>query len=210
MENILADALVEFDEDVVMTEVTTKLEQGEEPMKIIRALQDGMAIIGERFNTGEFFLGELMLSADIFTKAMALLEPRLEGQTMETIGKIVIGTPKGDLHDIGKNIFCTMAKASGFEIHDLGVDVTPDKFIEAVEAVKPEILSFSALLTTAFESMRETMEKLLERGKRDSLKVIVGGGVVNETVMKYIGADGFTNDAMDGLSQCKKFVEKEN
>ena len=202
----LAEALVKFEEEAVLGEVADRLEAGENPMAIIRDLQDGMGLIGDRFNTGEFFLSELLMSADIFTRAMEILEPRLEGTTMETIGRIVIGTPKGDLHDIGKNIFCTVAKAAGFEVHDLGVDVPVERFLEAVQEVKPQILAFSALLTTAFNSMKEVMDLVNEKNLRDELKVIVGGGVVTENVKNFIGADGYTNDAMDGLRQCEAFM----
>jgi 5-methyltetrahydrofolate--homocysteine methyltransferase len=208
MGKCLAEALVDFDEEAVLGEVSKRLNAGEEPIPIIRDLQRGMGLIGDRFNTGEYFLSELLMSADLFTQAMEILEPRLEGAAMETIGKIVIGTPKGDLHDIGKNIFCTVAKAAGFEVYDLSVDVPAERFLEKVEAVKPQILAFSALLTTAFRSMKEATDLLKERGLRDSLKVIVGGGVVNETVKNYIGADGYTSDAMDGLNQCKAFITR--
>ncbi|MBW1711230.1 MAG: cobalamin-dependent protein [Deltaproteobacteria bacterium] len=203
----LAEALVKFDEDAVLGEVTKRLDDGESPMQIIRDLQNGMGLIGEHFNTGEFFLSELLMSADLFARAMEILEPRLEGTAMDTIGRIVIGTPKGDLHDIGKNIFCTVAKAAGFEVHDLGVDVPVKRFVEAVEEVKPQILAFSALLTTAFNSMKGAMDLVTEKGLRDSVKVIVGGGVVTETVMNFIGADGYTTDAMDGLRQCQEFLK---
>ncbi|MBW2324575.1 MAG: B12-binding domain-containing protein [Deltaproteobacteria bacterium] len=169
MSDTIAKALVDFNETVVLETITSRLDKGEDPMVIIRELQDGMGLIGERFNTGEFFLSELLMSADLFTRAMEILEPKLEGTVIDTIGKLVIGTPKGDLHDIGKNIFCTVAKAAGFEIHD--------------------------------------MDQVNERGLRDSLKVIVGGGVVNETVMNFIGADAYTTDAMDGLKKCEGFIK---
>ncbi|MEE9517242.1 MAG: cobalamin-dependent protein [Candidatus Adiutricales bacterium] len=203
----LAQALVDFKEDIVLSEVGRRLDEGENPILIIRDLQEGMRMIGDRFNTGEFFLSELLMSADVFTKSMAVLEPKLEGQSMETIGKMVIGTPKGDLHDIGKNIFITVAKAAGFEIHDLGVDVPPAQFVEAVENVKPQVLGFSALITPAFEAMKETVGLLVEKGLREDLKIIAGGGVVTESVMNYIGADYYTSDAMEGLNQCREMLE---
>ena len=203
----LAQALVDFNEVFVLGEVRNRVDGGEDPISVIRELQEGMDLIGDRFNSGEFFLSELLMSADLFTKAMQILEPRLEGKSMATMGKIVIGTPKGDIHDIGKNIFCTVAKAAGFEIHDLGVDVPVERFIATVEEIKPQILGFSALITPAFESMKQVVQQLEQRGLRGGLKVIVGGGVVTETVMKYIGADGYTSDAMHGLNQCKNFVK---
>ena len=207
MSKTLAEALVDFDQDYVLGEVNRRLDGGEEPIELVRELQKGMNLIGERFNTGQYFLSELLMSSDLFSKAMNIVEPKLAGTAQESIGKIVIGTPKGDIHDIGKNIFCVVAKGMGFEIHDLGVDIPPDRFVEAVEEVKPQILGFSALLTTAFEPMKQVMDLLEEKGLRDGLRVIVGGGVVTETVQKYIGADGQTTDAIDGLNQCKKFIQ---
>lgn len=207
MSKTLAEALVDFDQDFVLGEVNRRLDGGEEPIQLVRELQEGMNLIGERFNTGQYFLSELLMSSDLFTKAMDIIEPKLAGTAQDSIGRIVIGTPKGDIHDIGKNIFCVVAKGMGFEIHDLGVDVPPDRFVEAVEEVKPHILGFSALLTTAFEPMKQVMDLLNEKGLRDNLRVIVGGGVVTETVQKYIGADGQTTDAIDGLNQCKKFIQ---
>ena len=202
----IAQALVDIDEEFVLGEVTNRLNNGEEPIQLIRELQDGMGLIGERFESGDYFLSELLMSADLFTRAMEVLEPKLEDTALETIGKIVIGTPKGDIHDIGKNIFCTVAKAAGFEVHDLGVDVPVERFLEAVEEVKPQILGFSALITTTFKPMKEVVDLLVEKGLRENLKVIVGGGVTNETVKRHVGADGQTTDALAGLNQCKKFV----
>jgi methanogenic corrinoid protein MtbC1 len=207
MGKTLAEALVDFDQDFVLEEVKKRLDGGEEPIQIVRELQRGMGMIGERFNSGDFFLSELLMSADLFTKAMDILEPKLAGTVQETIGKIVIGTPKGDIHDIGKNIFSVVAKGAGFEVHDLGVDVPVNRFVEVVEEVRPQILGFSALLTTAFESMKQVVDQLAEKGLRDGLKVIVGGGVTTETVKKYLGADEQTTDAIEGLNQCKRLLE---
>ena len=207
MGKTLAEALVDFDQDFVLAEINKRLDEGEEPIQIVRELQRGMGLIGERFNSGEFFLSELLMSADLFTKAMDILEPQLAGTVQETIGKIVIGTPKGDIHDIGKNIFCVVAKGAGFEVHDLGVDVPVNRFVEVVEEIRPQILGFSALLTTAFEPMKQVVDQLAEKGLRESLKVIVGGGVTTETVKKYLGADGQAIDAIDGLNQCKKLLQ---
>ena len=206
MSKTLAEALVDFDQDFVLGEVNRQLNGGEEPIQIVRELQKGMNLIGERFNTGQYFLSELLMSSDLFTKTMNIIEPRLAETAKVSIGKIVIGTPKGDIHDIGKNIFCVVAKGMGFEIHDLGVDVPVSNFVEAVKEKKPQILGFSALLTTAFEPMKEVMDEIAEQGLRDGLKVIVGGGVVTETVKRYIGADGHTTDAIDGVNQCKTFI----
>jgi methanogenic corrinoid protein MtbC1 len=206
MSETIAEALAKFDEDLVMGAVKDRLEQDEDPMALVKELQDGMLLVGERFSSGTYFLSELLMSSDLFTRAIKLLEPKLQSAAGETIGKIVIGTPKGDIHDLGKSIFCTVAKGAGFEVHDLGVDVPVERFLTAVEEVQPEILGFSALITTAFEPMKKVVDALVEKGVRDQLKVIVGGGVTTPTVLKYVGADAQTIDAVEGLNLCRGFV----
>lgn len=206
MSKNIVEALVEFDEDSIMEGVENRLDKDKDPMRLIRDLQEGMRIVGERYSSGDYFLSELIMSADLFTRAMKLIEPRIEGRVQETLGKIVIGTPKGDIHDIGKNIFCTVAKGAGFEVHDLGVDVSVERFLEAIEEVKPVILGFSSLITTAFEPMKKVVDSLVEKGLREKIKVIIGGGVTTETVRRYVGADAQTIDAVEGLYMCKKFI----
>lgn len=202
----LAQALVEFKKDVVLEAVVRRLNDGEKPVQLIRELQNGMELIGKKFEGGDYFLSELLMSADLFSKAMEILKPKLREMRLKTIGKIVIGTPKGDIHDIGKNIFVTVAKGNGFEVIDLGVDVPAQRFVDAVAELNPQILGFSALLTPSFEPMKEVVDTLVEQDLRDNLKIIVGGGVTTETVKRYIGADGQTTDVMDGIKQCKGFL----
>ena len=207
MENNLPAALAAFDESAVMGEIRRRLEaENTAPLELVRELQQGMALVGEKFEGGDYFLSELLMSADLFTRAMEILEPRIEASAIETIGRLVIGTPKGDIHDIGKNIFCTVARGAGFEVHDLGVDVPAERFVSEIDRLKPDILGFSALLTTAFQGMKDVIDSLEEAGLRQGLKVIVGGGVVTENVQRFIGADGHTRDAMDGLNQCRRWV----
>ena len=206
MSTTLAEALADFQASAVLDAVNSRLDKGEDPMDILRELKDGMTDVGDKFSRGDYFLGELMMSADLFTKAVAIIEPKLKGRTKETIGKIVIGTPQGDIHDLGKNIFSTLAKGAGFEILDLGVNVATESFVEAVEKTDPDIIGFSALLTTSFESMKQIVHRLAEKGLRDEFKVIVGGGVTTKKVAEYVGADAQTIDAVDGLEICKRFV----
>jgi len=202
----LPEALAAFNEEAVLEQVNRRLESGEAPIDIVRDLQKGMSLVGAKFESGEYYLSELLMSADLFNRAMALVEPKMEASAVNSIGKMVIGTPQGDIHDIGKNIFCTVAKGAGFEVHDLGVDVPRERFLEAVEEIKPDILAFSALLTTAFQPMKDVVEALTQKGLRQDLKIMVGGGVVNENVKTHINADGYTKDAMDGLNQCKRLL----
>jgi methanogenic corrinoid protein MtbC1 len=130
----------------------------------------------------------------------------MQETAMDTIGTIVVGTPKGDIHDIGKNIFVTVAKGNGFEVIDLGIDVPAQRFVDAVTELSPQILGFSALLTPSFEPMKAVVDLLKEKGLRENLKIIVGGGVTTDIVQKYIGADAQTTDVMDGIKQCKGFL----
>ncbi len=206
MKEDLARALVEFKKDIVMGEIMKRLGDGEASIQLIRELQEGMGLIGQKFESGDYFLSELLMSADLFSKAMEILEPKLQETAMDTIGSMVIGTPKGDIHDIGKNIFCTVAKGNGFEIIDLGIDVPAQRFVDAVAEIKPQILGFSALLTPSFEPMKTVVDLLVEQGLRDQIKIIVGGGVTTETVKKFVGADAQTADVMEGIKLCKAFL----
>ncbi len=206
MEKTLVEALVVFDRDFVLEQVKYRLDRGEDPLGLVQELQKGMKIVGDRFSSGEYFLSELMMSADLFMQAMKLIEPKLVGMSQKTIGKIVVGTPKGDIHDLGKNFFITLAKGAGFEVHDLGVDVPVPRFLEAVEEVNPDILGFSALITTAFEPMKEVVDSLREKDLRDGIKVIVGGGVTTKKVLEYVGSDAQTIDAVEGIKMCRGFM----
>jgi methanogenic corrinoid protein MtbC1 len=206
----LSAALADFKRDTVLDAVRSRLDGGEDPVQIIKELQAGMEEVGDRFNKAVYFLGELMMSASLFNEAMAIVEPRLAANAQQSLGKIVIGTPRGDIHEIGKNIFCTLAKGAGFEIHDLGVDVPVEKFIAKVEEVKPDIVGFSSLITTAFEPMKQVVDRLEQKGLRKGLKVIVGGGVTTDIVKRHVGADAQTNDAMKGVELCKAFVGRGN
>ncbi len=206
MSRKIAQALADFNQSQLMTEVEQALNEGQDPMGLVRELQAGMNLIGERFKTGNYFLSELILSSRFFTKAMELLEPHLTGAVEPTLGTMVIGTPKGDIHDIGKNIFATVAKGAGFEVHDLGVDVPVDRFVEAVMEVKPQIVGLSALITPAFQPMKEIVDTIIEAGLREKLKIVIGGGVTTETVRKHVGADAQTTDAIEGLNLCKELA----
>lgn len=206
MSSKIAKALADFNQSLLLAEVERALIDDQDPIDLVRELQTGMNLIGERFTTGKYFLSELIMSSRFFTQAMELLEPKLVGSLEPTFGTMVIGTPKGDIHDIGKNIFATVAKGSGFEVHDLGVDVPVVRFAEAVMDLKPQIVGLSALLTTAFQPMKEIVDTIKEAGLREKLKIIIGGGVTTETVRKHVGADAQTIDAIDGLNLCKKLV----
>jgi methanogenic corrinoid protein MtbC1 len=203
----MALAIVELERDKALSLAESRSKKGESPLQILEECRHGMSIIGERYQKGEYFLAELMLSADIFKEVTAILEPQLaKVRPPKPAGKIVLATLKGDIHDLGKNLFGSLVKTRGFEVYDLGVDVAPDRVVEKVKEVKPNFLGFSARITTAFTCMKEATEMLDEAGLRSQFKVMVGGGVTTPTVRDYVGADFQTTDAMEGVAYCLKMT----
>ena len=197
--------VVELKRDEVVEEVKQRLNQGEDPIKILGECRKGMTIVGERFQEGDYYLAELMLSAEVFKGAIAILDPYLaKARPTKSPGKVILATPKGDIHDLGKNIMVTLLKAHGFEVHDLGVDVLPETIVEKVKELQPDFVGFSALITVAFDSMKEATDMFEKAGIRDQFKLMVGGGVTTPKVKDYIGADFQTVDATEGVTYCMK------
>ena len=199
----LIAALVDFRKEEVIEAVKSRAERGESPVQILAECRRGMTIVGERFQKGEYFLAELMLSGEIFKEAIAILEPYLaKTSPSKPLGKVVLATLQGDIHDLGKNILATILKSQGFVIHDLGVDVSPNIVIDKVKETTPDFVGFSALITTAFDSMKQTAIMLQEAGLREQFKLMVGGGVTTPAVKEYVGADFQTTDATEGVAYC--------
>ena len=203
----LAMAIVELKRDEVLDAVKSRSEKGESPLQILEECRQGMTIVGQRFQTGEYFLAELILSAEIFKEAVGILDPYLTAaDPQESRGKVIVATLAGDIHDLGKNLFATLVKAKGFEVHDLGVDVAPALVAEKVKEVKPDFVGFSALITSVFDAMKEAVVMLEEAGLRSQFKLMVGGGIATEMVKDYIGADFHTTDAMEGVAYCVELI----
>jgi methanogenic corrinoid protein MtbC1 len=203
----LSDLILNFKRAAVLEIVERRLGAGEDPLRILDDCRRGMTLVGERFQQGDFFLAELVLSAEIFKEVTAVIEPRLSrAKSAQTQGRVLIGTLQGDIHELGKNILITMLRVHGFEVHDLGVDVPPSAVVEKVKALKPQVVGFSALITTAFPSMKEAVALIQEAGLRDSVKVMIGGGVTTAGVRDYVGADFQTTDAMEGVAYCLKIT----
>ena len=171
-------------------------------------LLDGMMIIGGKFKRNEVFVPEVLVAARAMNAGMAILEPKLVEIGNEPIGKAVIGTVKGDLHDIGKNLVVMMYKGAGFEVIDLGVDVEPETFIAKAEEVGADVIGMSALLTTTMQNMKETVDLLNEKGLRDKYIVMIGGAPINDSFAEEIGADFYTSDAASAAEVAKEAVEK--
>ncbi|MGB9585815.1 MAG: corrinoid protein [Anaerolineales bacterium] len=209
--NKLTQSLVDGDPDATFEYTKEALAAGVEPMDIIKqGLIPGMNIVGEKFSTGEYFLPDLIIAADGMQKAMVLLEPELlkRHQAVESAGTVILGTVKGDIHEIGKSLVGTMLSANGFKVHDLGVDVATDTFVNKVQEMKPDIIGLSALLTTTMVNQREVIKALVNAGLRDKVKVMVGGAPVTRSWAEEIGADGYAEDAMGAVQVARQLVGK--
>ncbi|NLZ93160.1 MAG: cobalamin-binding protein [Firmicutes bacterium] len=178
----------------------------EEAQKAVAACQAGMAMVGDLFEKGEYFVGDLIFAGELLTNAIEVLKPALGGVSSAKVGKIVLGTVAGDLHDIGKNIFRSMAEAAGFEVFDIGIDQPASAFIDKIKEVNPEIVGMSGVLTLALEAMKDTVDAFKEAGIRDNVKVIIGGNPVTKEACEQIGADAFTTNAAEGVKICQGWV----
>jgi 5-methyltetrahydrofolate--homocysteine methyltransferase len=201
------DNVVDGQSTVVQQKVTQALQAGEDPAVI---LNDGMiaamAEVGQRFEAGDFFVPEMLIAARAMQSGMALLKPHLALADIKIAGKVVIGTVKGDLHDIGKNLVAMMLEGAGFEIRDLGTDVTPEKFVGEAQGSGAQIVAMSALLTTTMPNMKTTVEALKAAGIRDTVKVLIGGAPVTDAYAQQIGADGYAADASRAVAVAKSLV----
>jgi len=205
----IAQSLVDGDPDATFSLTQQAMSAGLEPLKIIReGLMPGMNTVGELFGSGEYFLPDLIIAADGMKKAMTLLEPELAArkESLETPGVVVIGTVKGDIHEIGKSLVATMLSANGFQVHDLGVDVPVATIVEKVRETNASLVGLSALLTTTMTMQREVVKALKEAGLRDQVKVMVGGAPVTRGWAEEIGADGYAEDAMGAVALARKLV----
>jgi len=203
-------AIVDLDESKVLELTRKRLEVGEDPLKILDDLTRAANIVGEKYEKGEFFIADLVMAGEILKEVSELVRPKLKelGKVREPIGKLVIGTVQGDIHDIGKNIVVTMAEAAGFEVVDLGVDVSPEKFVVAIKQHNPDIVGMSGLLTLAIESMKKTVDAIKAAGLRDKVKIIIGGGRVDQYACEYVGADAWTTSAAIGIRIMLKWIEE--
>jgi corrinoid protein of di/trimethylamine methyltransferase len=202
-------SLVDGEADLTVSMTHQALAAGIEPLVIIdRGLVPGMRIVGEKYSCGEYFLPNLIMSAQGMKQAMQMLEPELRArrQAVKSPGTVVIGTVQGDIHEIGKSLVATMLSANGFEVHDLGVDVPIDRFLGSVKATGANLVGLSALLTTTMGMQRKVIEALSDAGLRGQVKVMVGGAPVTHRWAEEIGADGYAEDAVDAVGLAKRLV----
>ncbi|KJF27651.1 cobalamin B12-binding domain-containing protein [Clostridium aceticum] len=206
----LTHAVGELDEDEVLEMLNDFVETNPseaDAQKVVNACQQGMAIVGDLFDKGEYFVGDLIFAGELLTSAIETLKPVIGSGTTEKVGSIVLGTVEGDLHDIGKNIFRSMSEAAGFEVYDIGIDQSPDAFVEKIKEVKPKIIGMSGVLTLAIDSMKNIIDEMKKEGLRDDVKIIIGGNPVTKEACEHVGADAFTTNAAEGVKICQDWVQ---
>jgi methanogenic corrinoid protein MtbC1 len=207
MSGELTKAVADLLENEALKLTRARLDSGEDPHVILEESRKGMEIIGERFSEGTYFLPELIFSAEIFKEITEIVKPKLEKEVQtERLGKCIIGTVAGDIHDIGKDIVVFMLDISGFEVYDLGVDVPPGNFVEKIKETGAPVVGLSGFLTLAFDAMKETVGAIEEAGLRDRVKIMVGGGQIDDEIRKYTGADAYGRDAMAGVSLARTWL----
>jgi 5-methyltetrahydrofolate--homocysteine methyltransferase len=204
----LYDAVLNGDQKTAVAVTQEALAEGIAPLELVtKYMIPAMDEVGRRFECEEYFVPELLLSARAMKGALELLRPLLAASGAQPAGRVVIGTVKGDLHDIGKNLVASMLEGGGFEVIDLGADVAPEKFIQAVQEKDAQIVALSALLTVTMPSMRKTIDALREAGVRDKVKVMVGGAPVTPQFAREIGADGYGENATAAVALARQFVQ---
>jgi methanogenic corrinoid protein MtbC1 len=207
----LTNAIVEMREEDALALTKNYLDQGADPMQVFDAYKEALGIIGKRFEEGTYFVPELIMAGEMMKTASELMMPLVtskQGEETAKIGKFLLGTVEGDIHDIGKDIVHMLLDINGFEVRDLGVDVPAKRFWDEYKEFQPDIVGMSGLLTLAYESMKQVVDGLKDLGVRDKVKIIIGGGQVDEHASKYVGADAWVNDAVAGVKYALEWVEK--
>jgi methanogenic corrinoid protein MtbC1 len=203
----LVDAIVDMKEAEALALTKQMLDSGTDPMKLLGRCREAMEIVGKRFEKGEYFVSELLMGGEILKQIQAMVKPKIKaGAKDKKLAKVVFGTVAGDIHDLGKDIVEFMLDVNGFEVHDLGVDVSADKFVAKIKEVKPQVVGMSCLLTIAFDSMKATVEAIKAAGLRGEVKIMIGGGTTDEQVRSYAGADAYGKDAVAAVTLAKKWA----
>ncbi len=204
----LIDLIADLKEQEALELVEKMLNAGEAPIEIMNAGRKALDIVGERFEKKDYFIPDLIFSGELMAKVAEIVKPRLQSTDgdSETIGKFLIGTVQGDIHDIGKDIVAFLMEMNGFEVMDLGVDVPPGKFITAIDEFQPDIIGISGLLTSVFDDVRDTIKAIDDADLRGDRKIIIGGGQMDKSIQEYTNADAFTTDAGLGVQQCLQWI----
>ncbi|MCX8022306.1 MAG: cobalamin-dependent protein [Syntrophorhabdaceae bacterium] len=207
MNEKLVQLMADLDEENTIALVKELIEKGANPMDILDDARSAMEIVGKRFETGEYFIPDLMMAGEILRSISDIVKPLLEGEGGGVKkGKVLIGTVAGDIHDIGKDIVTFMVDVAGYEVLDLGIDVPVETFVEKIREFKPQVVGLSGFLTLAFDSMKQTVEALEKAGLRDSIKIMIGGGQMDDEVRKYVKADAYGKDAIAAVNLCRQWI----
>jgi trimethylamine corrinoid protein len=208
MASELAGLLADLKEQEAVDTVKNKLEQGVDPLEILAGAREGMKIVGERFGNGDYFIPDLIYSGEILKEVAKLVEPHIKQKETEgrKLGKVIIGTVAGDIHDIGKDLVVLMLDISGFEVYDLGIDVPVKNFVDKIRETGATVVGLSGFLTLAFDAMKETIDAIRAAGLRDGIKIMIGGGQIDDEVKRYTGADAFGKDAMEAVILARNWL----
>ena len=208
MSEQLINAIADMDEEGALALTKELLDRGATPTAILDDCRAAMEIVGKRFEAGEYFIPELILAGEMLKGISAEVKPHMTSAQADVkkLGKVIVGTVKGDIHDIGKDIVVFMLDVNGFDVIDLGIDVPVQTFVDTIAREKPQVVALSGFLTLAFDSMKETVAAIEKAGLRDQVKIMVGGGTVDEQVCRYAGADAFGADAMAAVSLAKDWI----
>jgi methanogenic corrinoid protein MtbC1 len=207
MSKELVNAIADMREDDALMLAQEAMDGGTDPLGILAAARDAMDIVGKRFEAGEYFLPELIMAGEMLKQITELVRPELAKlPQVERKGKVLIGSVAGDIHDIGKNIVTFMLDVNGFDVLDLGVDVSVAKFVDTIREFKPQVVGLSGFLTLAFDSMKDTVKAIEEAGLRDQVKIMIGGGQITDRICAYAGADAYGDDAMEAVSLAQQWI----
>jgi len=207
MSGKLVKLLSDLKEPEALQFVEKALAEGGDPEALLEDAREGMAVVGQRFAKEEYFIPDLIFSGEILKGIVKMLEPHLKkGKEQKRLGKVIVGTVAGDIHDIGKDLVVFMLDVSGFEVLDLGIDVPAQKFVDAIKESGSKIVGLSGFLTLAFDSMKETIDAILKAGLRDKVNIMIGGGQIDEQVRRFTGADAYGRDAMAAVQLAKDWI----
>ncbi len=207
MSDELIEALSTMKEQEALSLAKELLEKGTDPLDILQDCKKAMTIVGDNFASGKYFLPELVMAGEMLLRISNIIKPKLQATLKsENLGSVVLGTVEGDLHDIGKDIVGLMLEVNGFKVTDLGINVPPVRFVDSVKENEPQVVALSGFLSLAFDSMKATVDALTEAGLRERVKIMIGGGQIDEKVLRHTGADDYGLDAMDAVNMAKRWV----
>lgn len=208
MKEKLVTAIADMNEEEALRLARAMLDEGEDPKAILDAGSEAMVLIGARYDSEEYFLPELLIAGEMMKQIGDLVKPRLSTKATQTkpLGRVLIGTVAGDIHDIGKDVVSFMLDVNNFEVHNIGVDVSAATFVDKIREVKPDVVGMSGFLTMAFDQMKRTIETIKEAGMRDRVRIMIGGSIMNDEAAEYVGADSYGADAMTAVKLAKSWT----